>query len=251
MGANESSSSPPSSIRRYGAPATRRGPFSDSDGPDRFHVLRVEAERQEVQIGSHRMESQRVRMVTVNVGSDGIHVSEQERTNVEIRLGAQRQRSPLGIGFALADSSDDDSEDGKCTYDDMGPGHFVQPWFKCCTCWGDDADESSFGCCSHCANTCHRGHRLIREALAKGECDCGHYKHQTAVCTWHVTRRQYTKQPFYRCYDCFSQPNEGVCYQCWKICHRTHATKYVGIMSAFCDCGLNTCRIKCSIPAPK
>lgn len=234
-------------------PAPRRELVSR--GPDQFRVLRLQAERQEVQIGGQRLETERVRMVHVSGSGSSLHVAQREHVEVRLQSSSGSRgvdwRSPRPA-LTLGDSSDDDSDsDGKCTYDDDGPGYMLQPWYKCRTCWGNDADESSFGCCSHCANTCHRGHRLVQSGLANGECDCGQNKHQAAVCTWHITRREYVKQPFYRCYDCFGGLNEGVCYQCWKICHRTHNTRYAGIMSAFCDCGLDTCRIRCSIASPK
>ena len=248
---------------RYAAPIppapTRRSQVATRSAgqPDQFRVLRMQAERQEIQVGGQRLETERVRTVTVAASGNRVQISQHE--HVEVRLQSAGEsgsrglewRRPQRAALTLGDSSDDSDCDGSCTYDDDGPGFLLQPWFKCYTCWGNDADESSFGCCSHCASTCHRGHRLERCGLQKAECDCGQNKHQAAVCTWHVTRRSYVKQPFYRCYDCFGEMNEGVCYQCWKVCHRTHNTRYEGIMSAFCDCGLDSCRIKCSIPGPK
>ena len=221
---------------------------------DQFQVLRMQAERSEIRIGGQRVEAQRIRVASASVSGNRLQVSEREQ--VQIRV----QASPVpGLGrrtpqLALRDgeSSDEDPDpDGKCTYDDDGPGFLLQPWYRCYTCWGDDADESCFGCCSHCADTCHQGHRLESFGLEKAECDCGQYKHQAAVCTWHVTNKNFVKQPFYRCFDCFTESSSGVCYQCWKVCHRKHNTVYIGVMPAFCDCGLTSCSIKCSIPAPK
>ena len=247
MGASESSDRYIPSSTPHNQVVSRR------EEPDEFRVLRLQTERREIQIGGQRVEAQRINVVGASGSGNHLRIHQQE--HVEVRM--QVRGGDRGLGWRdpqprlmLCDSSDDE-DSGKCTYDDDGPGFFLQPWFKCYTCWGSDADESSFGCCLHCANTCHHGHRLQRCGLQKAECDCGQYKHQAAVCTWHVTKRNYVKQPFYRCFDCFSEPNSGVCYQCWKICHRTHNTSYSGVMPAFCDCGLSCCRIKCTIPAPK
>lgn len=227
--------------------------------PDQFHVLRVEAERNEIEVGGRRLETRRLNVVTAAGGGGRLQVQRREQVQIRVQGAANsglEWRNPprLALGPAADDSSDDETGYA-CTYDDDGPGFMLQPWYKCRTCWGPGADESCFGCCSHCAQTCHRGHDLEKNGLMKAECDCGQYKHQTAVCTWHVTKRNYIKQPFYLCLDCFDEPRngvgEGVCYQCWKICHRTHNTRYVGVISAFCDCGLTSCRIKCTIPAPK
>ena len=216
--------------------------------PGQFRVVHTQKRSSAVQIGGQRVETEWVSITRASGSGNNLCIRQSE--HVELRVqerGALGWRQPQ---LMLGDSSDDE-ESGKCTYDEDGPGMSLQPWFKCYTCWGNDADKSDFGCCSHCANTCHNGHRLRRCGSYEAECDCGQYKHQAAVCTWHVTKQHYVKQPFYRCFDCFAGKNKGVCYQCWKICHRTHNTRYDGVMSAYCDCGLSCCRIQCSIPAPK
>lgn len=246
MGASESTNSYSSSP----ASNTRNQLTSSRAEPDGFQVLRVQSERNEIQIGEHRLETRRVNVSSASARGNRLQVHQRQHVEVRVqstpRSGAGLEwRAPRQLMLGAGDSSDEDSQ---CTYDDDGAGFYLQPWFKCYTCWGG---ESSFGCCSHCASTCHRDHRLESCGLQKAECDCGQNKHQNAVCTWNVTKRSYVKQPFYRCFDCFHELNEGVCYQCWKICHRTHNTSYAGIMSAFCDCGLDCCRIKCSIASPK
>ena len=144
-----------------------------------------------------------------------------------------------------------------CTYESRGEDYHLQYWYHCYTCWGS---ESNYGCCSYCIFNCHRGHDIVYQPGRKDTavCDCGRNCHQQAVCTWHSTRRKYVKQPFYWCFDCFTYifrtPEdvfEGCCYQCMKKCHAGHNTKYAGILDAFCDCGLTSCRIRCSISSPK
>ena len=144
-----------------------------------------------------------------------------------------------------------------CTYESRGEDYHLQYWYHCYTCWGG---ESNYGCCSYCAFNCHRGHDIVYQPGRKDTavCDCGRNCHQQAVCTWHSTRRKYVKQPFYWCFDCFTYifrtPEdvfEGCCYQCMKKCHAGHNTAYAGILDAFCDCGLRSCRIRCSISSPK
>ena len=245
MGASESS--PPASRRQ----------LVRADEPDGFQVLRLQAERQEVRLGGQALETERVQITTVSSSGNRIHCE-----RIQIRASsASTSRVQRGLEWrspaAIEDDSDSDSnsagpsDNGKCSYDEDGPGYMLQPWYKCYTCWGSDADESAFGCCSRCASTCHRGHRLTSRTLSNAECDCGQNKHQMAVCTWNVTRRNYVKQPFYRCYDCFTGRNDGVCYQCKRICHSGHNTSYIGVTSAFCDCGMECCRISCSIAKPK
>ena len=257
MGANESLDS---DGERYRVVSSSQLARSRREEPDQFRVLRVEAERNEIRVGGTRLEARRVNVVTAAGGGGRLQVEQRQQLEIRVQGSAApglEWRNPprLALGAAADSSSEDDDAGYTCTYDDDGPGFMLQPWYRCRTCWGPNADESCFGCCSHCAQTCHRGHDLGKCGLTKAECDCGQYKHQTAVCTWHVTKRNYVKQPFYRCFDCLGEPRngvgEGVCYQCWKICHRTHNTRYVGVLSAFCDCGLTSCRIKCSIPGPK
>ena len=227
----------------------RNQTLSRRQEPDQFRVLRLQAERREIRIGGQRVETQRVNVIGASGSGNNLHIRQHEHVQVSVEASGRRRLGWRQPQLMLCDSSDNE-DTGMCTYDDR-PGLFLQPWFQCYTCFGSDADESSLGCCSHCANTCHHGHRLKRCGLEKAECDCGQYKHQVAVCTGHVTDQNFVEQPFYRCHDCFNESNKGVCYQCWKICHRRHNTSYCGVIPAFCDCGLSCCRIKCTIPAPK
>ena len=112
-----------------------------------------------------------------------------------------------------------------------------------------------YGCCLSCAFNCHKGHRLVYRPAGEVNvaCDCGRNRHQSAVtvCTWHSTKTEFVKQPFYCCYDCFKDPLEGCCYQCVSVCPAGHNTRFAGIKKAFCDCGLEgCCRILCRIPHP-
>ena len=137
----------------------------------------------------------------------------------------------------------------RCTYEIAGEIYHSQTWYECRTCWGG---ESNYGCCVSCAFNCHKGHVLVYRPAEEinAVCDCGRNCHQKAVCTWHSTKRKYVKQPFYRCYDCFTHPGAGCCYQCMQKCHAGHNTRFAGIMNAFCDCGLEHCRSSCLIPKP-
>ena len=217
-------------------------------------MLQVESSRREVRIGDQRLEAETVRVVSVESSGNGIRISNHERVQIRsVQSSATRGLEWRGPLASLGDSSDEeDCTSSQCTYDKHGPGFMLQRWYKCRTCWGKEADVSAFGCCAHCASSCHSGHDLVRSELTKAECDCGQYKHQSAVCTWQITGRRFIRQPFYRCYDCFTiGSSDGVCYQCWKRCHGNHNTMYLGVIGAFCDCGLDCCRINCSIPKPK
>ena len=136
----------------------------------------------------------------------------------------------------------------KCTQDKYGEPK-AQRWFRCNTCWGEG---SSLGCCEFCASQCHHGHQLQEEETCVAVCDCGLNRHKNDVCTLNTSTAMSTtiKQPFYRCYECFTRPNEGCCYPCMKRCHDGHAIKFVGVVESFCDCGLPGCAISCKIPKP-
>ena len=141
----------------------------------------------------------------------------------------------------------------QCTFNMHKRDYIKQDWFECYTCWGGN---SSFGCCWPCALDCHKGHQLVthhpqnEEPLGGFFCDCGFNKHQPAVCTFHSSGKEFKVQPFYRCRSCFSRDNAGVCHQCMINCHRGHDITYVGEIEAFCDCGLEYCRINCRIAKP-
>ena len=68
-----------------------------------------------------------------------------------------------------------------------------------------------------------------------------------ACCTYDSTKTSYKEQKFYRCYDCFTEPNMGVCEGCRENCHSGHRVAYAGVAKAFCDCGLKTCKIECKL----
>ena len=84
------------------------------------------------------------------------------------------------------------------------------------------------------------GIRLIQreriQAVAIGESSSpgraalpGRDRRQAAIegvrdpCTYKDTKKQYTPQPFYRCYTCFSGDREGCCAKCATACHRGHS----------------------------
>lgn len=59
-----------------------------------------------------------------------------------------------------------------------------------------------------------------------------------SCCTYGSTKTSFKQQKFYRCYDCFTGDNLGVCEGCRDVCHSGHRVKYEGVMTAYCDCGL-------------
>lgn len=140
----------------------------------------------------------------------------------------------------------------KCTFDRHGNTGKQQEWYQCYTCWGG---ESQLGCCKVCAKECHEGHKVVRDGLSQAVCDCGNYRHKSGVCTYHVTGSEKVPQPFYYCSQCFPKPGSdgigyGCCFQCMKTCHAGHPTLSLGVIKAYCDCGLECCKITCDIPNP-
>ncbi|KAL3624091.1 hypothetical protein CASFOL_032907 [Castilleja foliolosa] len=56
-----------------------------------------------------------------------------------------------------------------CTFTSSGSNFMEQHWYFCYTC---DLTVSK-GCCSVCANVCHRGHRVVYSRSSRFFCDCG------------------------------------------------------------------------------
>lgn len=66
-------------------------------------------------------------------------------------------------------------------------------------------------------------------------------------CTYEVTKTKFVEQPFFRCRTCFTGANDGVCSSCVETCHKGHHTYLAGKFSAYCDCGLKSCKSQCEI----
>ena len=67
-------------------------------------------------------------------------------------------------------------------------------------------------------------------------------------CTYQSTKTGKKKQPFYRCFDCFTKDNLGCCEFCMKSCHAGHRVQqYDGDPDSFCDCGLKSCATSCKL----
>ena len=56
-----------------------------------------------------------------------------------------------------------------CTFVSSGSSFVEQHWYFCYTC---DL-TTSCGCCSTCAKTCHRGHKVVYARKSRFFCDCG------------------------------------------------------------------------------
>jgi E3 ubiquitin-protein ligase UBR4 len=56
-----------------------------------------------------------------------------------------------------------------CTFTSSGSNFMEQHWYFCYTC---DLTVSK-GCCSVCAQVCHRGHRVVYSRSSRFFCDCG------------------------------------------------------------------------------
>ena len=138
----------------------------------------------------------------------------------------------------------------KCTYDQYVRSAKNQKWYECLSCW-DINEESGYGCCVVCAEECHSGHNLVSHESGDFFCDCGANNHivtpKKSVCTYTITKKEYVKQPFFRCHTCFTESNNGCCSACVEKCHRGHNMEYGGITHAFCDCGLECCDLPCRI----
>ncbi|XP_065916896.1 uncharacterized protein [Dysidea avara] len=135
-----------------------------------------------------------------------------------------------------------------CSYDRFKDRHMQMEWYECYTCWGG---ESNYGCCTFCIINHHKGHTTVKHEVTPSinfYCDCGKNKHRKPICTRVSSDKQYVKQPWYLCLDCFQEADEGCCYACAKNCHAGHRVyfKYLS-QGAYCDCGLDYCKAKCKI----
>ena len=180
-------------------------------------------------------------------GGGGVQMIRQERIEAVIIRGDPGSNTTASSSLATGRSRPAISCNTACTFDKYGSDFRTQSWFECLTCWGA---ESSFGCCEYCAKKCHVGHRLVSHQPSGFFCDCGKNCHKNAVCTYHSTGKEFMRQPFYRCYSCFSGPSEGCCFQCVKRCHAGHNVAYAGVIRAYCDCGLTCCLSSCKIAGP-
>lgn len=169
--------------------------------------------------------------------------SSLQRLSIQLEQRQQWRRQLPAIDFPASSGT------SLCTYNRYRDQYIEQEWFICYTCWGPG--NVVFGCCKSCASSCHSGHKLQRR-YSKFYCDCGHNKHQQAVCTYNQTKQEHYTQPFYNCYTCFSSTNFGVCYQCSINCHSgpNHFVVFIGVIDSFCDCGLEDCKIYCKIAEP-
>jgi len=61
-------------------------------------------------------------------------------------------------------------KEGRCSFTFTGASFHPQFWFYCDTC---DPAESDKGCCSTCAEICHKGHKLSAKMFSLFYCDCG------------------------------------------------------------------------------
>lgn len=145
-----------------------------------------------------------------------------------------------------------------CSYEIYGNEYFLQSYYECITCWGED---SCYGVCLYCSITCHKDHakklhsiRDLAKVNAKFLCDCGKYGHEKMLCTKESTGKRYVKQRMFLCWTCFdvksyrktnNKRSPGVCYPCSQKCHADHNIEDVGIIPGFfCDCGMNYCRLE-------
>jgi hypothetical protein len=97
---------------------------------------------------------------------------DRDLTMTEINTIMQNYRSLRGGVEKKEDISEIDEclRNHVCTFVSTGPQFAVQLWYVCMECGLD----GSKGCCESCANTCHKGHKLIKQPKA-GQffCDCG------------------------------------------------------------------------------
>eukprot|EP00939_MAST-03C_sp_MAST-3C-sp1_P001281 g1281.t1 len=75
--------------------------------------------------------------------------------------------------------------DRLCTHHFTGSQYVEQHWYQCYTCGLTD----NKGCCSICAETCHKGHDVVYAKKSRFFCDCGSQKNSTHSCVAASSRR--------------------------------------------------------------
>lgn len=144
--------------------------------------------------------------------------------------------------------------EGPCTLNKTGKQYQTQPFYFCETCNLLPPN----GCCEACAKICHAGHDLVYAGDLPSFCDCGdgtipgcpqckavkippetdpYPPRVKGPCTFNETGTSFTDQPFYQCRTCHHPKGSGCCEACAKICHAGHDLVYLGVKSAYCDCG--------------
>ena len=135
-----------------------------------------------------------------------------------------------------------------CTYIKTGPNYVKQPFYYCHTC----GLANKCGCCSACANYCHKDHAVEFHQFADDfYCDCGDCSHfncqilpkdenssyLTNCPNLHfLNKDKKINQRKYYCMTCGINGTLGICEACAINCHINHSIKYVGIEEFSCTC---------------
>ena len=131
--------------------------------------------------------------------------------------------------------------DAVCTYTTTKKEYIDQPFYRCHTCFS----ESNEGCCSACAENCHRGHDVKNSGIRSAFCDCGlDYCAITCKigpkCTYDQYGSVFMNQKWYECLYCWDEGSGfGCCVVCAEKCHSGHNLVSHESGDFFCDCGAN------------
>ena len=55
-------------------------------------------------------------------------------------------------------------------------------------------------------------------------------------CTFYKTGKSYETQLIGQCFDCFTEKNHAICFNCLQKCHNGHHISNIRTANAFCDC---------------
>jgi len=129
-----------------------------------------------------------------------------------------------------------------CTCAKYGTEFVVQKWWECRTC---NLINNS-GCCTICAERCHRGHDVSFSRMLRAFCDCGEKGCKSwlpeiscdELCTYKLYGKEYISQDVYACVTCGLIGNSGCCSACAVVCHDGHQVLFHKYFTTFfCDCG--------------
>lgn len=135
-----------------------------------------------------------------------------------------------------------------CTYVKTGPNYIKQKEYTCFTC----ILVGSKGCCSACANYCHRNHAAEFSYLAdRFYCDCVEnckccllHEDENSPCEYlrrcpnfrFKDKDKKIEQRKYHCLTCSILGPLGICEACAVNSHINHSIEYVGIEKFCCTC---------------
>lgn len=139
---------------------------------------------------------------------------------------------------------------GQCTSELLGEECCYQHLYQCINC---QLNNDSIFICKSCAEKCHKNHRVIDCGIQKCFCSCGMKRltlqrkcklldfEKADKCSVLTYWTEPTQQRWFGCLTCnlFRNPEDGICFNCAKACHKDHTVIDLGVQTQSCKCMVN------------